>query len=223
MTPLYRFMLLSGALLSLSPLAACSTGAAVDQDGMSMMKQHLSQSYFINAANVVVENKYNPLANPKDVSSTLPTPLDKAVKQYAEARFRPAGSQGIFHYVIEDASVFRESLPSAVNIGQFLGLGDQDRYTASVKVGMFREGIDSGIGAKGYEIKSERTLTMQSDVSLDERDQRLNAFVTDLLNDLDRNATDNIANTLKLSAPQGDLAPSPGPYPPIPVEQRPIR
>jgi len=218
MTHFSRFLLLSGVVLSLGSLAACSTMPAVDTQAVAMTNQRLAQPYYVNASSVSVENKYNPLASTKDVSSTLPTALDKAIKQYAEKRFVAAGTQGTFHYVIEDAAVFQDDVPPNVKVGEFLGLGDQVRYTASIKVNIYRDG-QSSVSAQGYNMKVERTVTMQADVSLAERDERLNAFVTDLLNDIDRSATDKIANVLMLSATKSELAPSPGPYPPIPVER----
>lgn len=219
MKPISRFFLLSGVIFSLGSLAACSTMPEVDMNDVAMMNQHLAQPFYVNAASISVENKYNPMANPKDVSSTLPTALDKAIREYAGKRFNAAGSQGTFHFVIEDASVFQEDLPPNVKMGEFLGMGNQTRYSASIKVNIYRDG-SSGVGPQGYEMKIERTATMQSDVSLKERDDRLNAFTADLLNDIDKNATDKINNVLMLSAVKSDLAPSPGPYPPTPVEQQ---
>jgi hypothetical protein len=218
MKPISRFLLLSGVMFSLGSLAACSTMPKVDMNGVAMMNQHLSQPFYVNAASISVEDRYNAMANPKDVSSTMPTALDKAIKSYAESRFNAAGSQGVFHYVIEDASVFQEDLPPNVKMGEFLGLGNQTRYTGSIRVNIYRDG-SSGVGPQGYEMKVERTVTMQADVSLQERDQRLTAFITDLLNDIDKSATDKITNVLMLSAVKSDLAPSPGPYPPTPVDR----
>lgn len=224
MKPVSRFLLLSGVVLSFNLiLAACSMGPKVDVQGTQMMQQHLAQPYYINAASISVEDQYNPLARPKDISNSLPVPLDKAVKSYAEKRFRAGGTEGVFHYVISDASVYQEDVAPSVKIGNFLGLGNQDKYTGSIKVNIFRDGA-SGLGPQGYEMKIERTLTMQADVSLKERDDRLSAFTADLLNDIDKSATDKIENVLRLTAPAtAGLAPSPGPYPPTPVEQSELR
>ena len=172
MTSFSRFLLLSGVVLSLGSVAACTTMPAVDTQVVARLNQHLAQPYYVNASSISVENKYNPLANNKDVSSTLPTALDKAIKQYAEKRFVAAGAQGTFHYVIEDAAVFQDDVPPNVKVGEFLGLGDQIRYTASIKVNIFRDG-QSSVSAQGYNMRVERTVTMQADVSLAERDERI--------------------------------------------------
>ena len=73
MSPVFRFALLSGVLVS---LAACATGPEVDRNAVSQMQQKLAKPYYVNVSNIIVDNKYNPLANAKDISSTLPTPQE---------------------------------------------------------------------------------------------------------------------------------------------------
>jgi hypothetical protein len=220
MTSLKRYLLLSGVVLS---LAACSTGPGVDEAHMSAITTNINAPYYVNAGSVSVESRYNPLADPKDISGTLATPLDTAVREYARNRFRAAGSEGVFHVIVEDASVFLDHNGSSSGMGRFMGLGNEDKYTAIVKLGLFRDSSSVGPGAMGTTLRAQRSVTMSENVSLEERDAKLKEFVTELLGDLDKGATDAILNSLKLSAPQGDIAPSPGPYPPTPVETTPIR
>jgi hypothetical protein len=219
MTPIYRFALLSGVLVSLS---ACATGQGVDHAAITRAQEQLAKPYFVNVSNIVVENKYNPLANAKDVSSTLPTPLDTSLKNYAEQRFRPAGGEGILHFVIRDASVFMDHRNSSIPAAKWAGIDDKDKYTAVVKIGLERDAsMPASIGAMGTELKAERSVTMPAGISLNERDARLQEFTTDLLNDIDHASTDSILNALKLSAPD-DIAPSPGAHPPTPVDAIPL-
>src|SRR5688500_13009788 len=112
MTPFYRLALLAGVVLSLSPLSACTVTGNNDIKPLPSLTAQFPQPYFVNAASISVETKYDPMANPKDVSSTFPTPPDIALKRYAENRFKAAGGEGVFHFVIEDASVFQEDMKS---------------------------------------------------------------------------------------------------------------
>lgn len=218
MTSLSRFILLSGTVLA---LAACGTTSGADRANTASLTRQLGQPYYVNVSNIVVETKYNPLLNPKDVSSTMQTTLDASLRNYAQTRLKAAGPQGTLRFIIEDATLFQEKLPSSAQVGQWLGVDNKDRYTAVVKVALERDGI-AGIGARGAAFKTERTLTMPTNVSLDERDARLNAFVATMLNDIDRSVTDNLANTMALAAPAPEFAPSPGAYPPGMVEAAPM-
>lgn len=221
MTNLRRYILLSGALLCASQVAACSTAAPVDRDSVAAITAKMNVPYYVNASHVSVESKYNAMGNREDISMTLPMPLDTAVKNYALNRFHAAGVDGVLHVVIEEASVFmaHEESPSA--IASWVGAGSRDRYTAVVKLRLFRESSSIGPGAMGTALRAERSVAMPADISLDERDERLREFTTELLADLDKAATESIAGPLQMSAParDKDIAPSPGPYPPVPVDR----
>lgn len=217
MTPFYRFALLAGIVLAVSPIAAC-TSTSRDIKPLPSLTEQFTQPYYVNVSRVVVETKYSPLANPKDVSSTFPTPPDLALKTYAENRFKPAGGQGTLHFVIEDASVTKEDLKSTNSIARWVNADNRDRYTATIKIGLYRD-VQGGfgtIGASGAQLKAERTLTIPDGISLDERDRHLQGFMATLLADIDRTAIGALSDTMKLSTVEP--APSPGPYPVDPVE-----
>lgn len=217
MTPISRFALLAGVVLSLSPLTACTMTGGDDLEPLPSLTAQFAQPYFVDAASVSVETKYDPMANPKDVSSTFPTPPDLALKRYAETRLRPAGGQGVLHFVIEDASVFKEDLELSNEIARWINVDNRDRYTAIVKIGLFRDAASYGApGAMGTQLKAERSLTIPDGVSLDERDRYLQDFMARMLTDIDQAVTEALLNTLKLSTVEP--APSPGPYPVGPVD-----
>ena len=218
MTPFTRFALLAGIALALSPLSACTMTGNSDLEPLPSLTAQFAQPYFVDAAAIAVETKYDPMANPKDVSSTFPTPPDLALKRYAETRFKPAGAQGILHFVIEDASVFKEDLESSNEMARWINVDNRDRYTASVRIGLYRDAVTgySAPGAMGTQMKAERSLTIPDGVSLDERDRYLQDFMAKMLGDIDQSVTAALLNTLKLSAVEP--APSPGPYPVDPVD-----
>lgn len=217
MTSLFRFTLLAGVVLSLSPLAAC-TSTSSDIKPLPSLTAQFTQPYYVNVATISVETKYDPTANPKDISNTFPTPPDLALKTYAESRFKAAGGQGVLHFVIEDASVTKDDLKSSNSVARWVNADNRDRYTAVVKVGLYRDS-DGGFGATGTtgaQLKAERTLTIPDGVSLDERDRLLQSFMATLLADVDRTAVGALNDTMRLSTVEP--APSPGPYPVDPVE-----
>lgn len=213
-----RFVLLSATVLALSPLAACTTPSVNNANAPARILAEFGQPFYVNAANVVVQSSYDPSENPKDISSSFPTPPDTALKRYAETRFKAAGGAGTFKFVIEDASVYREELESQNSAARWVGVDNRDRYTAVIKVVLYREGDNFGgaPGAMQNEIRAERTLTIPSNLSLNARDERFDDFLLQMLRDLDTAATTSLTNTLKLSTPEP--APSPGPYPVTPVD-----
>jgi hypothetical protein len=217
MTPSVRFALLAGFVVCVSPLAACTMTTSSDIKPLQSLTEPFPQSYFVNTANIAVETKYDPLANPKDVSSTFPTPPDLALKRYAETRLKAAGGQGTLHFVIEDASVFKDAMQSPNEMARWVNVDNKERYTAVLSIGLYRDSTGSmAPGATGTRLKAERTLTIPANVSLDERDRHLQGFMAQMLTDIDRSVTAALTDTLKLSTVEP--APSPGPYPVDPVE-----
>lgn len=217
MSPKIRFALLAGLVVCMSPLAACTMTTSSDIKPLQSLTEPFAQSYFVNTANISVETKYDPLANPKDVSSTFPTPPDLALKRYAETRLKAAGGQGTLHFVIEDASVFKDALQSPNEMARWVNVDNKERYTAILSIGLYRDSVGSITpGATGTRLKAERTLTIPANVSLDERDRHLQGFMAQMLVDIDRSVTTALSDTLKLSTVEP--APSPGPYPVDPVE-----
>lgn len=216
-----RFILLPVAILALSPLAACTTPAVNNANAPARILAEFGQPFYVNAASVSVESTYDPSADAKDISSSFPTPPDVALKRYAETRFKPAGGAGVFKFIIEDASVYSEELQSQSSAARLVGVDNRDRYTAVIKVVLQRVGDNFGSapGAMLNEIRAERTLTIPSRISLNERDERFNDFLLQMLRDIDKASTSSLTNTLKLSTPEP--APSPGPYPVAPVDIKP--
>lgn len=213
-----RHLMMTAMALVALPIAGCSMTDNRNISPLPSIMQQFDNPYFVNAQQITVENRYDPLANPKDVSSTFPTPPDIAIKRYAETRLRQAGGQGALRFVIHDASVFKDEMDSDVEVARWLGADRRTRYTAHIRIGLYRDtdSVASGIGAPGAELRAERTLTVPSGLSLDDRDHRVQAFLVQLLADVDNAVTDSLNNTLRLSAPEP--SPSPGPWPAPPVE-----
>lgn len=217
MNKMTRFLFAAAILATPLALPACTMTTDAAKKPLPSLTQQFATPFYVNAANVVVESRYDPLANSRDVSSTFPTPPDMALRRYAETRLRPAGGEGILKFLIEDASVYREGMPSPNKAARWLDLDDKDRYTAMIRASLIREGVAATApGAMGLQIKLERTLTIPESTSLAERDRLFQGFVADLLGDMDGAVTDALNNTLKLGA--GDVAPSPGPFPVEPVQ-----
>lgn len=215
---LKKIMLAGCAILT---LAGCTMTAQNNAEPLPSLMAQFAEPYYVNAARVVIESRYDPLANPKDVSGTFPSPPDVAIKQYAENRFKAAGGQGEFRFVILDASVFQTGMRSDVEMARWMGVDNKDRYTAVIRLALYRDdSLYGGPGAPGAELKAERTITMPANISLDERDNRIQKFMVQVLKDVDTAATNSIANTLKLSTPEP--APSPGPMPVEPVQITPV-
>jgi hypothetical protein len=215
-----RSILLAAAVAALLPVSACTMTPAEETKPLPSLLQPYSQAYHVNAASVVVESRYDPLANPKDVSSTFPIAPDVALKQYAETRFKPAGTDGVFKFVILDASVYQESMDSPSKVARWMNVDEKDRYSAMIKLLLYKEGGSaSAPGAMQSQLKAERTLTIPENSSLADRDVALQKFLTDLLHDIDEAAVASLNDTLKLGT--GDIAPSPGPWPVEPVQVTP--
>lgn len=213
-----RAAMVAGICLGLS---ACTMAGAKKDAALPSLASAFKDPVYVDAAQIVVENRYDPLANARDVSSTFPTPPDVALKQYAETNIRSAGGQGIFHFVIQDAAVFQESRQSDVEMARWIGVDNREKYVAKIRIGLYRDtGYQSSSAPAGAELKAERSITMPVGLSLDERDNRIQAFMIELLRDVDQAVRESLVNTLRLSTVEP--APSPGPRPVEPVEITPF-
>lgn len=210
-------VLATAIVLTAIPLAGCTMTAEEARKPLPSLTEPFIQPFHVNASEVSIESRYDPLANAQDVSSTFPTPPDVALKRYAETRLRAAGGEGVLRFMIEDASVYQEQKPSPSEIARWLRVDDKDRYTATIRIAMQRDGVSATApGAMGTQMRVERTLTIPRSTSLAERDRLLHGFMQQILTDIDKAVIDSLTNTLKVSA--GDVAPSPGPWPVTPVD-----
>lgn len=214
-----KYMLHKGLMLvATAVISACTMTGNPEQRPLPSLTGQFSQPFMINASNVIIDNRYDPLSNPKDVSTTFPTPPDLALKRYAETRIKPAGGEGVLRFIIEDASVLKETRPSPSEVARWFNMDDKDRYIAEIKLVLLREGVAATVpGAIQSNMRVERTLTIAESTSLAERDNLLQGFVSDLLRDIDKAVVEALRNTLKLSVGD-DVAPSPGPWPVEPVD-----
>jgi hypothetical protein len=205
------------AAVAVLPLSACTMTGESARKPLPSLTEQFVQPFHVNASNIIVESRYDPLANAKDVSSTFPTPPDLALKRYAETRLRSAGGQGVLRFIIEDASVFQEGRQSPSEVARWLNVDNKDRYVAMIKIALIREGVSAmAPGAQGSTMRVERTLTIPESSSLAERDRLLQGLMSQILGDIDKAVIDALTNTLHLSAE--DIAPSPGPWPVEPVD-----
>ncbi|AGH97734.1 hypothetical protein [Micavibrio aeruginosavorus] len=161
-----------------------------------------SQAQGVSATRIEVVNASNAAAYGNDVSSTFPTPLDVALRSYADKRLVAAGTEGTFIFSIEEARVTREDLQSDNKYARKLNVDNRDRYSAVIRLKLMREN-PTAPGAAHTELRVQRTWTIADNLSIAEREREQNAFVEQLLRDVDAAVVNGINNTLQVGADAG--------------------
>ncbi|WP_435641491.1 hypothetical protein [Micavibrio aeruginosavorus] len=162
-----------------------------------------TQQVGVSASRIEVVSASNAAAYGNDVSSTFPTPLDVALRGYVDKRLVAAGGEGTFIFSIEEARVTREDLQSDNKYVRKLNMDNRDRYSAVIRLKLMREN-PTAPGAAHTDLRVQRTWTIADNLSIAEREREQNAFVEQLLRDVDTAVVNGVNNTLQIGADAGN-------------------
>lgn len=152
----------------------------------------------VDVSAVDVVDRYNPAADPNDMSTTFSIPPVDAVKAYGQGRIRAQGDNGRLQFIIENASVHNKLLQPNSKIQRWMGVNRKDDYEILVSVRL--SVLDNaGVERKGTVLTARRSLEIPDTYSLATREEKQNQALMDLIHDLDIAAVNGVYNTLGLS------------------------
>lgn len=152
----------------------------------------------VDVTSVDIVDRYNPAADPNDISTTFAIPPVEAVKAYGRGRIRAQGDNGRLEFIIENASVHSKLREPDSKVQRWMGVNRKDQYEISVSVRL--SVLDNaGVERKGTTLTARRNLEIPDTYSLATREEKQAQALVDLIRDLDVAAVNGIYNTLGLS------------------------
>ncbi|MCB9978063.1 MAG: hypothetical protein H6862_00430 [Rhodospirillales bacterium] len=166
----------------------------------------------VNVGLIEVINRYDPSADPQDVSSSFPTPPDIALRRYGEARLKAAGVSGRLQFIIENARVHQLVKDPDSKIQRWMQVNRREQYDilATVRLILLDE---AGTERQGTVLTARRTLELPASLSVASREEKQVESLEALIKDMDVALVNGVYNTLGLSAgvpvaPLGEIGPS---------------
>lgn len=191
------------AALCTGGLVACTASGNVDGKPLPQLNFASMAPVWVSAANVSVVDNYAPSADGLDVSSSLPTPPDIAVRRYVESRLQPAGGVGTLNFVIEGSTVRKQPVGADTSIERWTGTGTSTRYDAEMRLRFFKQS-DTASRVISHTMNVNRSITIPDSYSLAQRDAELQGFVTELVQEMDKAVVDALRDeNLIVGAPAG--------------------
>lgn len=143
------------------------------------------QPIALDVANIEVRQDYRPPLTPPNVEHRFPVSLSETVARWAQDRLRPVGSAGTATFIVTDASVVEEPLPTRKGLTGLLTTDQEARLRGRVAA---RLEVSQGGGlATGFvEANAVRTQTIPEGITLAERDRVFYRMEEALAKDLDR-------------------------------------
>lgn len=153
----------------------------------------------VDVASVEIVDRYNPAADPNDMSTTFAIPPVEAVKAYGRGRIRAQGDNGRLEFIIENASVHSKLREPDSKVQRWMGVNRKDEYEILVSVRL--SVLDNaGMERKGTTLTARRNLEIPDTYSLATREEKQAQALVALIRDLDVAAVNGIYNTLGLSS-----------------------
>lgn len=152
----------------------------------------------VDVAAIDVVDRYNPSADPRDVSSQFVIPPVEAVKAYGRGRMQAQGDNDRLAFVIENASVRSTLREPDSQVQRWMKVNRRENYEMLVSVRL--SVLDNaGNERKGTVLTARRFLEIPETYSLASREEKQRAALMDLIRDLDVAAMNAVYNTLGLS------------------------
>ena len=142
----------------------------------------------LNVAQIrIVENYKSPMRAP-NIEHELPVPPSQALKQWVNQRVQAVGTQGVFEFVIEDASVKETKLKKTQGMKGFF-TDDQDaKYDANISVTMrLYDGVEAISRASG-DVRVMRSKTINEKASINDRTRLFEGMTRDMMTAFDTEA-----------------------------------
>lgn len=178
-------------------LAACTSSAPEGKPMPELTFQHV-KPLPVKAASLDIENNYDPATDPRDVSSSFPTPPDIALRRYAENRIQPAGEQGTLKFVIEDVHIYHSLVQPGGKLTTWMGMNRKDLYEVDMKIRMFMVDSEGKEGTHSV-LNMRRSIAIPHGYSVSEKEHEKFKFLEMLMDDVDSAVTKTLAEKMRLS------------------------
>ncbi len=189
----------------LLPAGLCLLLSACGGGGAPVHFDPLTYDYLrplrLDVANVEIDDRWHPPADPRHVESLAPVPPLAALRRMARDRLIPAGNTGVAHFIIQDASITQ----------------GEDQYQGSFAVRLTLTGPDGASrGTAEARVVGTHAIT---DDDLDDVRSDLYDLTRQLMNSMNVELEFQIGHGLRNALVSGPPT-TPTAPPPPPVEQQ---
>ena len=187
------------SFLLVSPFAVtgCSSTAGLHGKPLPDMTFEHVEPLPLKVATVEVINKYSPGGDEQDVSASLPTPPDIALRRYAERRLQNDDVAGALKFVIEDAYVHHKEIVPEKGIMSWMKSEAKDIYNVVMKIRMYS--LDAqGLQSDHSILTFRRSITIPQSYSLSEKEYEQFKFIEDMVAEVDGVVTSTLMHKLNL-------------------------
>ncbi len=187
----HRVLILFVVLTQSLVLSACSTDVGVEGTPLADMTFAHLQPWPVNVARIDVR-----IEDTLSVPDFVKPPEDIA-REYINARFRPAGPVGILDIKVKQAKVEKSYIEPENSIAQFIGFGGGDAYKVTYQIQLDHMN-GTGLTLSSHVVSATRTINISEHVSISEREQRQQAGLEKLFQELDRQIETILGRDLSL-------------------------
>jgi hypothetical protein len=139
----------------------------------------------------IIESQTVPTQAPH-VAHRFPTPPVQALKNWAGDRLRAVGSEGIFEFVIQDASVTETALRTDDSLSGLFKEEQSERYDARIRVVLRLYSGARGIAQTQGDVTVTRMRTISEEATVVEREQLFDTMLRDIMEVFNREAEDRL-------------------------------
>ncbi|MCB9991271.1 MAG: hypothetical protein H6867_07800 [Rhodospirillales bacterium] len=158
----------------------------------------------VQVARIDIENRYQASADPKDVSSSFPSPPDIALRRYAENRLQAAGGSGVLTFVIDDATIHHSLVQPEGKIANWMGVDRKDRYDVFMRIRMYETGADGFEGTHSV-LNFKRTISIPQRYSVADKELEKFKFLEMLMQDVDEAVVATLRDKMHLANIDGSI------------------
>ena len=150
----------------------------------------------LNVARIEIEQPYRSPLTPPNVEHRFPIQPATLMRTWAQDRLKAVGSDGVARFIIRDASVTEEELPTKKGIRAFFTAEQAFKYSGRMH-GVLELTAEAG-NARGFaEATVTRTRTVDENMSLNKRSQVYFDMGKAMADDFDRVMETEIRKHLK--------------------------
>ena len=150
----------------------------------------------LNVARIEIEQPYRSPLTPPNVEHRFPIQPATLMRTWAQDRLKAVGSDGVARFIIRDASVTEEELPTKKGIRAFFTAEQAFKYSGRMH-GVLELTAEAG-NARGFaEATITRTRTVDENMSLNKRSQVYFDMGKAMADDFDRVMEAEIRKHLK--------------------------
>ena len=145
----------------------------------------------LEVARIEIVKHYSPPLKAPNVEHLLPLAPATALRNWARDRLQAVGTSGTARFIIIEAEVTAVALTKKKGLKAAFTLAQAARYNASLKARLEVE-IAGGLGKGFAAAEATRHRTMPENMSINDRDDALYAFIEGAAMDFNRVMTQNI-------------------------------